>query len=156
MHTACPLRPLQSVQDWRPKPVSSFPISDTRVASSPKVAAKVPPHCRQLTLWCTLWAAVVFMWFLVCKMASRHPDRGIKSQLRPLSSPKKPSNSFSRMKALSKFPFSLLKLTVWKVSILLPPSCMRPSAFGPITLPKSASLCVGGVFVVVDVKFSCC
>ena len=145
MHMACPLRPLQSIQDQRPMPVLSFPISDTHVASLPNDAAKVPPHCRQFTLWCTLWAAIIFMWFLVRKIALRHPECGIKSQLRPLSWPKKPSSLFSWMKALSRFPFSLLKLAVWKVSMLPPLSRMHPSAFGPITLPKSASSCVEGV-----------
>ena len=112
-----------------PKPVSSEPILQVLVASSPNIIGKVPPYCICPEHPCLLWAMTVQHAFSDRNISSSWPERGMRSQLRPASWPQNPSTWYHLRALLSLWPFWLLKFTALNISMLPPIRRITPSGF---------------------------
>jgi len=148
---------LNFIQTNRPRPVSSIPVSGCFVASSPKARANVPPYCLRAMRWCWLCAETVCKAFSDRNIESSRPEYGIRSQFTFASWPKNASTSNILQNWRSSFPFSLLKLDVWKPLMLPPASRIVPSLFSPKVSPKSVSWWTPEVVGGTDAKgIPCC
>ena len=140
MQVCQPFCPLKRVDTHYPKPVSSEPISQVLVASSPNIIAKVPPYCIHPEHSCLLWAVTMRHTFSNWNISSSWPECGMRSQLRPASWPQNPSTWYHLRTLLSMWPFWLLKFTALNISTLPPIRYITPSGFSSSQeSPKSSS-----------------